>query len=104
MNRLDFLKRLGLGAVAAVAAPTAINAIIGEREPVLYQCDLETGEVEVVEAEYAEGYKLGVKEVEDICQYPMTYDECYRFPIDPAMEELVKKCDRLQIFDLLTKT
>ena len=105
MNRLDFIKRLGLGAAAAVAAPTAINAIIGEKErvdniPVSYNGktwpSLDEAKLD------PEVYKMGDIKVKAFSSLPY---EGYDLEVDPAVwDELYEKYGDVEIFDLLTMT
>ena len=96
MKRSDFLKRLGLGAVAAVAAPQVVQAIVADKE-------------EYVTLVHPDGQEQRIGPVEYV-NSPYTTEECWRSGCDQAMErerfsdllpELVKKYEGVTIMDFL---
>jgi len=59
MNRLDFFKRISLGAAAVVVAPAIVKGV-SETGPQLYSLDTESGEtikVDHLPPEWAKEYK-----------------------------------------------
>jgi len=74
MNRLDFFKRISLGAAAVVVAPSVVKGVVEEKEKFEFRSrwmgkeDFTEGAWEQMQPENMHPHHA---------QYPMTYDECY---------------------------
>jgi len=107
MDRRGFLKRFGIGAAAAVAAPSIVKAALPE--PV----DPPTGELSAEEYHLNNARELKFRHDWAKAHYPMRTDECYKSQWDelaereffrPYWPELVKRYENVNILDMLKLT
>lgn len=81
MKRRDFLRKFGIGAAAAVAAPSIVKAALPDTPP-----PLQTKRFDLPDGKTFHLAHTPPKDI-DIYQYPMTYDECWESNIDEYLRQ-----------------